>query len=47
MRTDQLRDKDRKNEGGINRGNLFSTPQRVTHWGDRLLFLDINLWMYR
>lgn len=47
MRTDQFRDKDRKNEGGINRGNFFSTPQSVMYGGDRLLFLDISLWMYR
>lgn len=46
MKRDEFRDMERKNEDGINTGKLFSSKQSVMH-GDRLLFVDINLWTYR
>lgn len=45
MKTDPFRDMERKNEDGINTGKLLSSMQSVMR-GDRLLFLDINLWTY-
>lgn len=45
MKTDLFRDMEMKNEDGINTGKLFSSTQSVM-CGDRLLFLDINLWTY-